>query len=480
MSTESKVKTENVSKKDRWIDRYVGWFIRWMPDSMALILLLTIVLAIVIKFATGVPVLVSTETQTSLLDSWIDGFWALLGFSMQMTLIMVTGYVVANARIVKKGLTRLASIPNSEVQAVLLCLLVSIALYWIHWGLGTMSSIVICQQVLLQADKKGYKIHAPLLIGTQVMITAYGNCGISQAAPLMATTPGGLSAYVPAEYADQLDVIPMTETVLHPLVLGAIVVLFGVTLALFFLLRPKRAEDYELADRALLLEIEASAANIGSTLEGDGKKTFAWWMNHSPICSTIVAVAGLAWCARSLAETGIVGMSINNFNLLMLMLGLLLSGSPANFARAVTESMKNVWGVVIQFPLYAGLFGLITYTGFSHIITEFFLSIATAKTFPFIAYIYSGIINMMVPSGGSKFVIELPYILPTALELNVPLSKIINAYTWGDLTTNIIQPFWLLPLIACYKTKFSRLMPYGLIFCVIAILVHSFFFLVLY
>lgn len=472
MSTETK-------QKARWIDRYVGWFVRWMPDSMAIILLITIVMAVVIKFATGVPILTSTETQTSLLDAWIKGFWTLLGFSMQMTLIMVTGYVVANAGIVKKGLGRLAALPNNEVQAMLMCVLVSFVLSWVHWGLGTMGAIVIGQQLLLQAKKKGYRIHAPLFMGLQVMVAAYGSCGISQAAPLMATTPGGLTDYVPAEYANQIDVIPLTQTVLHPLVLGAIAVLLVLTIVLFFVLRPKRAEDYVDADETLLREIE-TAGSAGSSAAPEGKKTFAWIMNNSPICSTIIAVAGLVWCVRSLATTGIVGMSINTYNLLMLMLGLLLSGSPAKFAQAVIESMKNVWGVVIQFPLYAGLFGLITFTGFSHLITNFFLSIATAKTFPFIAYVYSGLINILVPSGGSKFVIELPYILPTAMELNVPLAKIINAYTWGDLTTNIIQPFWLLPMISCYKTKFSHLMPYGLIFCVLALVVHSLFFLFLY
>lgn len=466
------------TKKGSFIDRYVGWFIRWMPDSMAIILLITIVMAIVIKFSTGVPFVVSNEVQTSILDSWMKGFWTLLSFSMQMTLVMVTGYVVANAGIVKRALMRLAELPNNEVQAVILATVVGFITAWIHWGLGTMVGIVIGQQILAKSKVKGYKIHLPLFLGIGVMRAAYASHGLSQAAPLMATTPGGLDPYLPADYIGGIDVVPLTQTVLSPLVLGAILLLLVISFVVWYLMKPKKQENYIEISDAFCEEILAAGAV--ETQEIPEKKTFAWTMNNSPILSTIVSVAGLIWFARDIAATGIVGLSINSFNLFMLMLGLLLCGSPAKFANAVIVSMKNVWGVIVQFPLYAGVFGLITYTGFAHMITQFFLSIATQKTLPFVCFIYSAIVNMLVPSGGSKFVIELPYLLPTALQLEVPLWKVINAYTWGDLTTNIIQPFWLLPTIALYKTKFSELMPYGLIFCIICLIVHSGIFLLLY
>ena len=473
MTANAQVKEE----KRGFIDRYVDWFIRWMPDSMAIILLITIVMMVVVKLSTGVPFIVSTGEQTSVIDSWVKGFWALLGFSMQMTLVMVTGYVVANAGIVKKILIRLADLPRTEVQAVVLATLIGTLTSWIHWGLGSMVGIVIGQQILAKAKIKGYKIHLPLFLGIGVMKTAYGSHGLSQAPALMATTPGGLDPYLPAEWVGKVDTVPMTQTVLSPLVIGTILLLLVISFIVWAAMRPKRLEDYiEISDEFCQ---EILAAGSGPQEEIPEKKSFAWRMNHSPFASGIIAVIGLVWFARDMAANGIVGLSIDSFNFFMIMLGLLLCGSPQKFANTVIVSMKNVWGVVIQFPMYAGIFGLIQYTGFAHLITEFFLNIATTKTLPFVCYIYSSILNMLVPSGGSKFVIELPYLLPTALELEVPLWKIVNSYTWGDLTTNIIQPFWLLPTIALYKTQFSKLMPFGLIFCVICLIVHSAIFLLL-
>lgn len=459
----------NALKKKSIMDRYVGWFTRWMPDSMAIILLMTFVLAIVIKFATGSPFIFNTEEKTSILNAWTEGFWVLLTFSMQMTLVMVTGYVVANVGIIKKGLVKIASLPGTEFQATLMALVVTGFMAWVHWGLGTMAGIVLGQQILLQAKKKGYKIHYPLWLGMGVMRAAFGSHGLSQAPALMATTPGAMAQYVPDAYKDMIDVIPMTQTVLSPYVLGSIFALAAISLGFFFLLRPKSPDKYVEAPEWLLEQVEKA----GNVTEKGEVKDFATFMNNTPFLTVIIGLCGLVWCGISLSKTGIVGLSINTFNLLMLSVGLLLAGSPSKFANICIQSMSTVWGVVVQFPLYGGLFGLITYTGFAGILTNFFLSIATAKTFPMITFIYSAIINMMVPSGGSKFIIELPYILPAGIELGVPLWKVVNAYTWGDLTTNIIQPFWLLPTIAMYKVKFSELMPYGLMFCAVALVYHA-------
>lgn len=166
---------------------------------------------------------------------------------------------------------------------MLMCVLVTVVISWVHWGLGTIGGIVIGQQILLQANKKGYKAHAPLMIGMQVMVAAYCSCGISQAAPLMATTPGGLSNYVPDEYANQIQVIPVTETILHPLVLAAIAVLLLVTIGLYFALRPKKDVDFVPADPALLQEIEMAGAIDNS--KSDEEKTFASLINNSSIRS---------------------------------------------------------------------------------------------------------------------------------------------------------------------------------------------------
>lgn len=127
------------------------------------------------------------------------------------------------------------------------------------------------------------------------------------------------------------------------------------------------------------------------------------------------------------------GLTINNFNFTMLMLGIVLCGTPERFSKACIASVGAVWGVIIQFPLYAGIFGIIVNTGLATVISDAFMAISTTKTFPYVAYIYSAVLNMAVPSGGSKFVIECPYLIDVAAKLNVSVPKLLVAYTYGDL-----------------------------------------------
>lgn len=467
--------TNQTEQKKSWIDSYVGWFQRWMPDSIPVVFILTLVVAIIALVTVKVPIFNSTDLQTSIIDAWGKGFWGLLSFSMQMSLIMVSGYVVANAPVVRRGLTKLASVPNNQTQALLMSLVVGTILSWIHWGLGTMGGIVVGRQILAQSKVKGYKIHEPTFVGLIVCRSAFGSAGLSQSAPLWATTPGVLASYVPEQYHGMIDLIPMTETVLRPVMFLQIGILFVLAWFLIQFMLPKREEDIVEISDAFRDEILTAGQ-----MEIPKRDSFAAWMAYSPILNIIIGGAGAFYIGRYLLQNGIIGLSIDNFNFLMIIAGILLCWTPARFAKNVQESMSSIWGVVIQFPFYAGIFGIIRYTGLSEVITHMFISISTEKTFPFVAFIYSAVVNIFVPSGGSKFAIEAPYIIPAALELGTPLWKVINAYVWGDLTTNIVQPFWLLPVISMYKTKFSKIVPYGIIFAVIALIVHSIVILTLY
>ena len=166
--------------------------------------------------------------------------------------------------------------------------------------------------------------------------------------------------------------------------------------------------------------------------------------------------------------------------MLMLMLGILLHRSPASFTKAVAASVGSVASVIIQFPLYAGIYGIINYTGLTGVIADFFKAISTAHTFPAIAFVYSAILNFFVPSAGSKFIIEVPYIIPTAIDLGADIPAVINAYSFGDYATNLIQPFWALPVLGMFKLKFKDIIPYGFMMCIVSSIVTIFFALVLY
>lgn len=456
---------------------FISWCNRWIPNALVLAFLLTLLVAILCVIFVQSPLITSTETKTSLLDAWTSGFWSLLTFAMQMALVMLTGYVLASAPIVKKGLTKLANIPNGPAGAMLMCGIVTLILFWIHWGLGMMASIVLGQQILVASYRKGYKIHMPSLIA-YVYATELCCNGISQAAPLYGATTGYLASLTSNAAASAYvgDMIPLTDTVLSTTCFIQNICLFLIVTLISFFLMPKQADRIEEISPVLLEEF----SNDKIIAEKPERTSPAEWLNNSPLLNIIIGVAGMIFVIRTLATSGFVGISLNNYNFMMLMLGLLLCGTPEIFCRCVANAIGATWGVIIQFPFYAGIFGLISYTGFNEVLVNGFVNISTTKTFPAIAFIYSSILNMVVPSGGSKFVIEAPYLLQICEQLKVSVGDVIQAYTYGDMTTNIIQPFWALPFVGLFRIDFKKIFPYTFLVCVAAFVFNFLFILLVY
>ena len=195
-------------------DRFVDGCYRWMPNSIVLVFLLTVLVAVLAVIFCGSPLVTSTETKTSLIDAWNGGFWSLLSFAMQMSLVMLTGYILASAPVVKRGLTKLASIPNTTAGAMLLCGIATCIVWWVHWGLGMMGSIVLGRLLAAQGKEKGYKLDVPWLVAYLWGVECAG-VGISQAAPLYGATPGYLQGLVVDDAVRALipDVIPLADTV---------------------------------------------------------------------------------------------------------------------------------------------------------------------------------------------------------------------------------------------------------------------------
>ncbi|MEA4814262.1 MAG: TIGR00366 family protein [Oscillospiraceae bacterium] len=437
-------------------DRFVDGCYRWMPNSLVLVFLLTILVAVLAVIFCGSPLITSTETKKSLVDAWNGGFWNLLTFAMQMSLVMLTGFILASAPVVKRGLTKLASIPNTTAGAMLLCGVATIIIWWVHWGLGMMGSIVLGRLCAAQGKKKGYKLDVPWLVAYLWGVECAG-VGISQAAPLYGATPGYLQGLVVSDAVRALipDTIPLADTVVNPLIIGQNIILFLVIVFVAYFIRPKRAERIlEVSDTFTeeIMQVEV--------IEKPDRSSPAAWINSSPLLNIIIGGFGLIWSVRLLATTGIVGISLNNFNFIMLMLCVLLCWTPNVFGKSCLDAIGNIWGVVIQFPFYAGIFGLITLTGLNEVIVNFFTSISNHDTFPLVAYVYSGLLNLVVPSGGSKFIIEAPYIMEVCTRLDISIARIIDVYNFADLNTNIIQPFWGLAFLAMFRVDFKQIIPY--------------------
>ncbi len=431
------------------------WSTRWVPDAW--------IIAVILSVVTYLLALTFTRsTAYQLVQYWGNGFWVLLSFAMQMCLIIVTGYIVATTPLVNRILRALAGLPRSPKGTIALMALVSMVLAWLNWGLSIVGAAVFSRFVVQKQRGVDYR----LLVATAYLgLGVMWHSGLSGSSTLLVATP---KHFLEAE----IGLIPITQTTFHPfnLLLAAVILValtaFGPTM------HPRPEETVEV-DPALVREGGFAAPPEPAVL------TPALRLERSPVINLLVGAGGLIWLWWYLGEKGFAGINLDLVNFTLLMVGVLLHWTPASFLKAAMEAGSFIWGVVIQFPFYAGIFGIIRYSGFAEVMSGWFTAIATPATYPFIVLWYSGVLNYIVPSGGSKWAIEAPYVIAAGKSLGVPNPITILAYAWGDMVTDIIQPFWAIPLLGVARLEFRDIMGYCLLYFALYMVIVSVAFLLL-
>lgn len=426
---------------------------RWIPSAFAIAVLLTFVI-FAIAIAAG-------ASPAQVLIEWGNGFWTLLPFAMQMALVILTGYIVSAAPVVERLFARLAALPRSPRAAVVMMALVSMGLAWFHWGLSIVGCAMFVRYVARAQPRVDYRL---LVAAAYFGMGATWHSGLSASAPLLVATPGHF-------LEARIGIIPVTRTIFHPfnLVLTAIVVIVLALLA--WALHP-RQEDTVSVDPATLDALEGftppprpAITGLAATID------YTWWLNG------VVGATGVAWLVWHFATRG-AALTLDVLNFAFLMLGILLHRNPASLLAAAEQGASLLAGVVLQFPFYAGMYGVIQGTGLSAAAGQWIAEAANPRLFPLLLYWYSGIVNYFVPSGGSKWAIEAPYLVDAAERLGVGVDQVVVAYAWGDMATDLIQPFWALPLLAAARLDFRDIMGYAtLVFLVYATLVSCAFWL---
>ncbi len=430
------------------------WSLRWVPDAWIIAVILT-----VLTFLLGLAFTPSGPYE--LIQYWGNGFWVLLTFAMQMCLIIMTGYILSVSPPFRRLLNWLAGLPKSPAQSVALMGLVSMILAWINWGLSIVGSAVFVRYMVRKQRGVDYGL---LVCAAYLGLGGMWHSGLSASAPLLVATP---KHFMEAE----MGVIPVAQTIFTPFNLGLAVVILIVWTALSYLMHPTPENTIE-ADPALLKE-EGS-----TTPEKPAQMTPAERIFHAPWVNLFVGIIGLIWLFWHFSTKGLGrGITLDVVNFTFLFLGILLHWTPASFIKAATEAGGYIWGVAIQFPFYAGMFGIIRDSGLAQVMANWFTSIASAQTYPLIIYWYSGILNYFVPSGGSKWAIEAAYVVQAAKNLGVGLPTAVVSYAWGDMMTDVIQPFWAIPLLGVAKTEFRNIMGYAIVFFLVYIVVTSLAFL---
>ncbi len=455
-------------KKRTFMDAYIDWFIRWIPDSWFFCLGLTALVAVCALIFTDMP-FYSFSQPKNLVNAWTGSFWNLLAFTMQMTVLLVTGSAVAASPPVKRLLSAIARFPNTQAQVVIVGAVGAWMMGYLHWGIGMMGGIMLGRQLFIQAKLRGIKVHKPILVAAIFLQFIPGAAGLSGAAALFSASPGYLKNMVTAEYKDSVpNFLSLAETVASPAFIATLLLGLAVSIAVCLWMMPKDPSRIEEIEDEFVREAMSNKSEVKAD-----NSTPALRMSHSRVLMYAIGGIGLAWCGLFLYNKGILGLSLNNYNFLFLCLGMVLCGNPVLFCKTIREGLDGSWGFVLQFPFYAGIFGLISQSGLGTLIAHLFISVSDANTFPLFAFIYSGLLNIAVPSGGSKFVIEAPYIIPAALETGAHIKTIICAYQLGDSLTNEITPFFALPYLANFKLEFNRIIPYTFVAVVLIFIVNN-------
>lgn len=438
-------KMENTTKKIGIVDKFTEWSMKWVPDSMVFVLVLTVIIFVL-------ALMIRDHGPLQLLDDYAQGFWVLLTFSMQLTLLMLTGFIVVESNLVKKGMVRLIDIPKTvSTTLIMYCMLVAI-FSWLHWGMGYMLAMLLGREIVIR--KKGIGLDYVVLASAGYCTYLVAANGPAQSAPLIAATPGN--------FLEQTigHVVPLTQTALSPFLLIVVTLQLIALISFFLILHPKKDKAVEIDDHTYN---SLTTTNFEKTVEEVQQLRPAERWERSRIFSTIIACAILVWVAKTLWLVGFSKIDINFLNFFFFALALLLQKNPKNFVAAVQKGLGTTYGVIIQFPLYAGIFGIISYSGLSHTITEAFLYISNKETYSWIVMVYTIIMDFFIPSGGSKFAVEAPFIIPAGQQLGIPVEHVINAYSTGSQIANFIQPFWALAFLATFKIKFQKILPYTFI-----------------
>ncbi|MCC5803405.1 short-chain fatty acid transporter [Rossellomorea vietnamensis] len=418
---------------------------RYLPDPFLFVVILTLAVF-------GLGLIFTESSSLEMVQYWGDGFWSLLAFSMQMVLVLVTGYVLASSPLFKRFLGFLASFAKSPGSAIVIVTVVSMIASWINWGFGLVIGALFAKELAKRVKGVDYR----LLIASAYSGFVVWHAGFSGSIPLSIATDGH-------PFQDLIGVISTNETIFATSTLIIVAALFIVLPITNRMLMPAKDETITV-DPELFNETAA-------TLEKEAM-TPADKLENSMILSIIVAVLGIVFLFSYFIKNGFA-LNLDIVNFLFLFLGILFHGTPKRFLAAVQEAIKGASGIVIQFPFYAGIMGMMTASGLAVVMSEAFVSISNDVTFYFFAFLSAGIVNFFVPSGGGQWAVQAPIMLDAAQTLDASVAKTAMAVAWGDAWTNLIQPFWALPALAIAGLKAKDIMGYCVIILVISGVVIS-------
>ncbi len=440
-NTDVKVKENIIQKLGNGFGR---WASRYFPDAIIFALGLW-VLVFILSMAVAKAPFFSTWKYAG------EGLWGVLTFSTQVSLTLMWSTMLANMPVITKFLDKLTDIPKTPMQAYIMTYIISGAADLLSWALGLIVGGVLCTYF----GRKMKGVDYPFMVATSYASFAIWHGGFSGTIPLAIGTEGSICA----DYMKEL--IPSNNFIFHPVNLILIALgLFLVPFTLTKIMAPPKEKVIEVDPN--LLQVK----DLNYPTPPKSEWVPIQKVEFGQLFKWIMGVGILGYYCYYFATKGIGGLDLNSLNGLLMGVCVLLSKHLMDYGERAKDAARGMGTLFIQFPIYGMIMSMCTKSGLAEIISNAIVSIATPKTLPNIINISSSILNMIIPSGGGKFSVEAPIYFPAIYKVGSPVMPVLLGSAWGDALTNLIQPFWALPLLAIANLGIRDIVGYEIIYCI--------------
>lgn len=450
--------TEPVQEKGLagFAQKLAAWFEKWFPDAF-IFALAGVVLLVVANFLNGAK-------PAHVFMAVGNGFWDLLAFSLQMAMVVLTGYVVATSDPMRKLIEKLAMVPKGPRVAVMYVALMSCAVSYVSWGLSIVFGGLLARAIARRKDMRvDYRaIGAAAFMG----LGAIWALGLSSSAAQMMTN----KASMPEAVYKVSGILDFGKTIFEPESIASTIIITAVTAIICFFSAP-RSEGAKTAEM-LGVDLDDTVEVTSTKHDRPGEfLEYKWWL------PAFIGVMVVGWwivkfrrvlIAKGDVFQALVSMAsnLNEYLMVFLVLGMVLHGTPHKFMAAVQKAIPSTAGVLVQFPLYAVMarlmtepVGSFTNNTLSHLLSGLFTSVGH-DAFPFVLSLYTIILGILVPSGGGKWAVEAPYVMDAANRLQYNLGWTVEVYNISEAIPNLVNPFFMLPLLAIMKVRARELVGY--------------------
>lgn len=420
---------------------------KYLPDSLSIAIILAILVFLIGTFATGTsPILVA--------EYFTGGMWNLLQFSMQVCVMMLCSAILAKTKPVSAVMNRLAGVPKTPSQAYVF----GVVMFMIINSIQSTFEIPFAAIYAKTVSKRIKGIHFPYLLALGYVAEIMWQSTVGGTIPLLVSTEGSFAAEAAG------GAIPLADIIFSPANIAiTLTLLLTIPMLALFMMPRNKNEIVEYDPSRFEDEVFECSRPANPTFA----QKVMFFRPVSFVLGVIIVVPALI----AIAQQGINALNVNTINMLMFGFCLLAVDHPAELVKRIGTSAAAAGPTIIQFPIYAGIMGIMSGCGLINIVVSFFASIATAQTLPNIVNLSSGLLNFVIPSCGTKFSIEAPIYFNVAQQLGTDLANLTVANAWGDAVLKIMHPFYALPILAIGKIEAKDILGYTTVFALYAFVV---------